>query len=63
MAISTNSDVFKDPSIFNDIMIPENSNKKLQNITQFLDDELEIKEVNIKQYLDQFKQLQSSRVQ
>lgn len=47
------NDVFKDLSIFNNDEICEvHSTQKHKNIFNFLDEELEIKQVNIKQMLD-----------
>lgn len=46
--IQSGSDVFLDPSIYNENILPESSKPSSHSICQFLDDTLRIKEVNIK---------------
>lgn len=51
----TNSDIFLNPSLFNETAIPDNSRPKWHKVASFLDKEIEVKEVNVRQYLDHFK--------
>lgn len=45
-------DVFKDESVYNIDSINETAPQQFKNILDFLDSELEVKQVNIKQFLD-----------
>ena len=59
-AVSTNSDIFQQATIFNECSLPDESDPKFKEIDRFLDEEIGVKEVNIKQYLEQLQQFDSS---
>ena len=53
--------IFKDPSNFSEDVIPENASKKSAAIASFLDD-LDIKQVSIREAIDSFKKIESNEV-
>ena len=55
-------DTFNDQSIYNTDQISENASSKCKNIFDFLDGELDVKQVNIKQLLDSHQKVESSNV-
>ena len=56
-------DVFEDRSIYNECFLDDGASKRHQKIFQFMDDELDLKLVNIKQLLESQQKMNSTRVQ
>lgn len=47
-----NVDIFKDPAIYNHDEVPENSSQNILDINTFLDNTLEMKQINIQNILE-----------